>query len=202
MMGYARELSEIRVYSPNPAHREAYAAEMQEELKIPVTVVEHQERLMEGCDMIAACTTANFPVITREGIRPGQFLCSVTNIEVARDAADVIDAVVLHQTVESSTLLTYATGEGRIDPSGFIDPVSQPPNSTYATGPRVRGTLAQLVNGRIKGRESEAETSFFYNNIGSGIQFAAIAGAAYEVIRGTPGLREIPTDWLTQTIRD
>jgi ornithine cyclodeaminase/alanine dehydrogenase-like protein (mu-crystallin family) len=202
MMGHVRELSEIRVYSPTRAHREAYAAEMQDELKIPVTVVSEPERLPEGCDMIAACTTANFPVITREGIRPGQFLCSVTNIEVARDAADVIDAVVLHQTAESSTLLTYATGEGRVSPAGLIDPISQPPNSTYSTGPKVRGTLAELVNGRIKGRESEAETSFFYNNIGSGIQFAAIAGAAYEVIRGTPGLREIPTDWLTQTVRD
>jgi hypothetical protein len=66
----------------------------------------------------------------------------------------------------------------------------------------VRGTLAELVTGRIKGRLDESETNFFYNNIGSGIQFAAIAGAAYEVIRGAPGLREIPTDWLTQTIRD
>ncbi len=202
MMGHARELSEIRVYSPTRAHREAFAAEMQAELQVPVNVVAEQERLPEGCDMVAACTTSNFPVITRDGIRPGQFLCSVTNIEVARDAQDKIDAVVLHQTVESSTLLTYATGEGRVSPAGLIDPIAQPPNSTYATGPKVRGTLAELVNGRIKGRLTESETNFFYNNIGSGIQFAAIAGAAYEVLRGSPGLREIPTDWLTQTIRD
>jgi hypothetical protein len=44
--------------------------------------------------------------------------------------------------------------------------------------------------------------NYFYNNIGSGIQFAAIAGEVYRVLHGTPNLREIPTDWLTQTIRD
>ena len=66
----------------------------------------------------------------------------------------------------------------------------------------MRGTLAELVSGHITGRLDEAEVNYFYNNIGSGIQFAAIAGEVYRVLRGARNLREIPTDWLTQTIRD
>lgn len=202
MMGYVRELSEIRVYSPTRAHREAFAAEIQEELEIPVRVVDSPELLPEGCDMLAGCTDSNVPVITSEAIRPGMFLTCVTGNEVAREAQERIDAVVLHQTIESSTLLTYATGEGRISPAGLIDPIAQPPNPVYSKGPKVRGTLAELVNGRIKGRLSQSEVNYFYNNIGSGIQFAAIAGEVYKVLQGAPDLREIPTDWLTQTIRD
>lgn len=202
MMGSVRELSEIKVYSPTRAHREAFAAEMQEELKVPVRAVDRPELLPEGCDMLAACTDSNFPVITTESIRPGMFLTCVTGNEVAHEAQERIDGVVLHQTIESSTLRTYATEEGRISPAGLIDPIVHPPNPEYSKGPRVRGTLAELVNGRIKGRLDQAEVNYFYNNIGSGIQFAAIAGEVYRVLRGSPNLREIPTDWLTQTIRD
>jgi ornithine cyclodeaminase/alanine dehydrogenase-like protein (mu-crystallin family) len=202
MMGHVRELGEVKVYSPTRAHREAFAAEMQDELKIPVTAVDRPEQLAEDCDMLAACTDSSVPVIEPDAIRPGMFLTCVTGNEVARDAQEKIDTVVLHQTVESSTLLTYTTGAGRISPAGLIDPIVQPPNPVYSTGPRVRGTLAELVNGRIQGRQSETEVNYFYNNIGSGIQFAAIAGEVYEVLRGTSGLREIPTDWLTQTVRD
>ena len=46
------------------------------------------------------------------------------------------------------------------------------------------------------------ETNYFNNNIGSGIQFAAIAGQVYEVMRKVGGAREIPPEWLTQTIRN
>lgn len=202
MMGAVRELSEIRVYSPTQAHREAFAAEMQEELKLPVRAVDRADLLPEGCDMLAACTDSRVPVITPEAIDPGIFLTCVTGVEVSREAQEKIDAVVLHQTIESSTLLTYATGVGRINPAGLIDPIVQPPNPVYSTGPKVRGTLAELVNGRIQGRLNDTEVTYFYNNIGSGIQFAAIAGEVYRVLQGTPGMREIPTDWLTQTIRD
>ncbi len=202
MMGHVRELGEIRVFSPTPAHREAFAAEMQDELKMPVTAMVRPEELAESCDMLAACTDSSVPVIEPDAVRPGMFLTCVTGNEVARGAQEKIDAIVLHQTVESSTLLTYATGQGRISSAGLIDPIVQPPNRVYSTGPRLRGTLAELVSGRIQGRQSETEVNYFYNNIGSGIQFAAIAGQVFETLRGTAGLREIPTDWLTQTIRD
>ncbi|MPZ13577.1 MAG: hypothetical protein GEU73_04000 [Chloroflexi bacterium] len=202
MMGYVRELGEIRVFSPTRAHREAFAAEMEDELRVPVRAVDSADLLPRDCDMLAACTDSRVPVVMPDAIRPGLFLTCVTANEVAREARDRIDAVVLHQTIESSTLRTYATGEGRIDPSGFIDPIVDPPNPVYSTGPKVRGTLAELVNGRIKGRLDRQESVFFYNNIGSGLQFAAIAGEVYRVLHDAPGLREIPTDWLTQSIRD
>jgi alanine dehydrogenase len=202
MMGLVRDLGEIRVYSPTRAHREAFAADMEDELHVPVRVVESPDLLPAGCDFLAACTDSTEPVITADAIRPGTFLTCVTGHEVARDAYDRIDAVVLHQTVESSTILTYATGEGRVAPNGLMDPAVWPPNQLYTSGSKVRGTLAELVNGRVAGRRDDAEVNYFYNNIGTGIQFAAIAGEVYRALQGMPNLREIPTDWLTQTIRD
>lgn len=202
MFALVRPLREIRVYSPTRAHRELFASEMEEELGIPVHALDFPELLTQGCDMVTACTDSSLPVVLSDFIRPGMFLSSVTGNEVASRAADRIDAVVLHQTIESSTILTYATGEGRIGPDGSIDPIAHPPAAVYSRGPKVRGTLAQLVSGQIPGRTSEDEVNYFYNNIGSGIQFAAIAGEAYQAVRRAGIAHEIPTDWLTQTIRD
>lgn len=202
MMALVRDLEEIRVYSPTPAHREQFAAEMTEALKIPVRAVNTAESLWDGCQIVAACTDSNEPVVRADSIRPGMFISSVTGVEVDRDALSAIDAVVLHQTIESSTLATYATGLGQVDAKGGIEPILTPPNEAYSRGQKVRGTLAELVSGRIAGRQNGDEVNFFYNNIGSGLQFAAVAGAVYEVVRKMGGTRQIPTDWLTQSIRD
>jgi len=202
LFALVRPLREIRVYSPTRAHRELFASEMEEELGIPVHAVESPELLPDGCDMVTCCTDSNLSVVLPEFIRPGMFFSSVTGHEVADEAADRIDAVVLHQTIESSTILTYAAGEDRIGPDGGIVPIAHPPAAAYSRGPRVRGTLAQLVSGQIPGRTSEGEVNYFYNNIGSGIQFAAIAGEAYQAVRRAGIAHEIPTDWLTQKIRD
>lgn len=202
MMALVRDLEEIRVYSPTPAHREQFASEMTEVLKIPVRAVNTVDSLWDGCQIVAACTDSNISVVRAGSIRPGMFISSVTGIEVDPGALAAIDAVVMHQTIASSTLATYATGLGKIDPAGGIEPILTPPNEAYSRGEKVRGTLAELVSGRFEGRKNGDEVNFFYNNLGSGIQFAALAGAVYEVMRRVGGTREIPTEWLTQTIRD
>lgn len=202
LMTRVRDLHEIKVYSPTRAHRELFASEIEEELGIPVRAVNAPEALPHECDILAACTDSNVPVISSSALHPGVMLTSVTGSEVDEAAADGIDGVILHQTIDSSTIATYPTSLGRIDQAGQIDPLQHPPNGVYSQGPKVRGTLAQLVSGQIEGRRDDREVNYFYNNIGSGIQFAAIAGEVYGVIRESGAAREIPTEWLTQTIRD
>jgi alanine dehydrogenase len=84
MIGCVRELSEIRVYSPTRAHREAFAEEMQAELALPVRAVDSLDLLADECDMLAACTDSSVPVIGADAVRPGMFLTCVTGNEVVR----------------------------------------------------------------------------------------------------------------------
>lgn len=202
MMSLVRDLDEVRVYSPTPAHREAFAQQLERELKLPVWALADPSQLPVGCDMLAACTDSTVPVIGRESIERRMFLTCVTSSEVDPGAADLINAVVLHQTIENGTVVTYWTGRDYVGPDGGMHPHRAPEIGRYGQGPMVRGTLAQLVSGRIPGRVEQDEINYFYNNIGSGLQFAAIAGKVYETLRGTAALNEIPTEWLTQTIRD
>lgn len=201
MMAAVRPLEQIKAYSPTRAHREQFASEMEEELGIPVRAVDRPELLPGECDLITACTDCSIPVVLPSFIRSGMYLSSVTGNEIDDAAAAAIDAVVLHQSIASSTILTYPAGEGRVAPDGDVERTVHPPNDVYSRGTKVRGTLAQLVSGQIPGRLNDEETNYFYNNIGSGIQFAAVAGEAYQAVRPLGTAREIPTDWLAQTIR-
>jgi alanine dehydrogenase len=61
-------------------------------------------------------------------------------------------------------------------------------------------TLPELIVGRAKGRQSEAEVTCFMNNIGLGYQFAA-AGAVVMRNAKAAGLgHELPTDWFTEDV--
>ena len=53
-----RPIREIRVYSPNPEHRAAFADRMSENLGVSVVAVDDPRRVMEGADIVAACTNS------------------------------------------------------------------------------------------------------------------------------------------------
>jgi alanine dehydrogenase len=58
--------------------------------------------------------------------------------------------------------------------------------------------LEEVVAGKALGRQTPEEITYFWNNAGLGLQFAAVG---YVIFKGAKerGLgREIPTDWLTQ----
>lgn len=201
-MAAVRPIELIKVYSPTRAHREAFASEIGEELGIEVHPVESPADLPDGCDIIAACTDSISAVILKEFVHPGVHLCSVTSYELEGGAVDRLDAIVLHQAIASGTVATYGTAVGSIAPNGDIEPLVRPPNAMFSTGEKVRGTLTDLVSGTIQGRTDASEVNFFYNNAGSGLQFAAIAAQVYEAVQETGTGKEIPTEWLLQDIRD
>ena len=57
-----------------------------------------------------------------------------------------------------------------------------------------------MIAGRVSGRESDNEVTCFINNIGLGLQFAALGAAAYQQARSKGLGREIPTDWFLQDV--
>ena len=196
-----RNLSRIKVYSPTPAHRLAYASEMQEELGIEVVAVDSPDQLPSECDIIADCTDATIPIFGEDCTAPGIHLTG-SGAHFAPAAIERVDAVVLHQVPEASTVIRHSSGTGRISANGSIDPEVHPSRGECIEHPGIRGTLAELVTQGIIGRSTQDEVNLFFNDCGTGIQFAAIAGYVYEVATAQGGVNELPTDLLIQTIRD
>ena len=61
--------------------------------------------------------------------------------------------------------------------------------------------LPDVILGKAKGRTSGEQITLHLNNVGLGMQFAAVGAKAYELAK-THGLgREVPRDWFLQTVQ-
>ena len=93
-------LQRVRVYSPTPAHREAFAAAMTATLDLPVEPVSSAEAAIRGADVVDLCAPGHFdvrtPLFEPEWIAPGALVISMAAnqyppafAERARRVADI-----------------------------------------------------------------------------------------------------------------
>jgi hypothetical protein len=61
--------------------------------------------------------------------------------------------------------------------------------------------IQDLLVGKAPGRENDKQITFFLNNVGTGVQFAAMGYCAYKACQEKGLGKEIPTDWFLQDIK-
>ena len=190
-----RPLAEARVYSPNPEHRQAFAEEWSEKLGLPVHAASSAREAASGAQIVLAATNALEPVFEDAWAEPGMHLGTVRQHEigeailrrasiVAVNSYEGTPAHVLHPAAKDHPEL--AEGKGW----------------TGAASDQIDGRplLSDIVAGRGPRRQSPDEITVFLNNIGLGVQFAAVGARGYQRA-GERGVgRELPTEWLTQTV--
>jgi ornithine cyclodeaminase/alanine dehydrogenase-like protein (mu-crystallin family) len=185
-----RNLTLIKVYSPNPAHRESFAREMNELHRLKVCAVPTPEEAVRDVDVLISATNSRRPTITEEMVQPGMHIAAIKSQEwndATLAKGDLIAAV------SSNEYLTYYAGEGQY---GRQLPASE---STFMTG-RELPLLEDIIVGKIAGRTRPDQITMLRNGSGIGIQFAAVAAKAYARAEELGYGREIPTDWLTQAV--
>jgi alanine dehydrogenase len=204
---HIRPIERVRVYSPTQANRERYAAEMRDRFGIEVTPVDSPREAVRGADIVALCVSAVEPVFEAEWLEPGMHVADLTAPSTRPEFARQVDVALWHGY-----------------PTPLVDPL--PPTAMYARGgflswvagtdaekaaiPRVPPnpdrlrlpTLADLFSGRVAGRTSPSQTTFFQNVGAFGSLFVAVAAAAYERALEAGVGREIPTDWFLEDVRD
>ncbi len=65
--------------------------------------------------------------------------------------------------------------------------------------PRI-ADLSDVAAGLSSGRQTEEETTLFINNVGMGLQFAAVGAKVYEAVRHEGLGHELPTEWFTESV--
>lgn len=190
-----RPIREVRVFSPNAVHRDAFAAEIGAGHDVAARPVATAREAVEGADIVAACTSSTRPVLEAGWLAPGTHLSSVRHrAEIGPDVLSRADRVVVH--VPSGATAHRVGAPEELREAGISRPSDETPT------PRDAPTLADLLAGRTAGRSGDDEVTYFLNNMGTGLQFAACAGLvhlrALEAGRG----REIPTGWFLQSISD
>lgn len=186
-----RDLSSVRVYSPTEENREAFAAEMSEELGIDVEAVDDPEAAVRGAGIVSTCTDASQPVIEDEWLDDGAFLTNVRAIEIPDDVIAGADRcyATTNEAYETRLLGTEEERAELAERAGHGDHDTAFP------------TLGDVLTGRDEGRASDDETIYF-DNRAVGIQFAAVGDLVYErALEQELGV-EVPLSWFQQTMRN
>ncbi len=200
-----RSIKQVNVYSTTRTNREAFAKEMAQKVSAVVRPVDSPDEAVAGADIIATTTNSLSRVINPEWVRPGIHLTCVRVPELGEETIKRVDRLVIHAHQHAPENYIAGFGDQGIHAHDAIDIIRRGPHSTresqvqepfWLAAPELR----DLVTGRAQGRADNQESTCFLNNIGIGLQFAAVGAAVYfEALAKSIG-REIPTDWFLETV--
>src|SRR5918996_2698876 len=86
----------VKVFSPNPEHRKAFAAEMEEETGVPAEVVDSAEAAIKDSDVICSATNSSRPVLKADWLQPGMHYNSIREFEMDEAALEKSNVVAIH----------------------------------------------------------------------------------------------------------
>lgn len=182
-------------YSPTRENLLKFVDEISSEVEADVVAADSAEAAISGADVVLCATNSVQPVFDGTLVQKGQHLGCIKNCELDDNAFKRVDRLVIHAKDSSPKHLVMkgvdsggdSEVEGWKDDHGGIDWNSAP-------------TISQLVSGSVQGRGSEDEVTCFANNLGLGVQFAAVGAKLIEIAREKGVGHELPTEWFTQTV--
>lgn len=204
-MCHVRPIEKVKVFSPTPGHREAFATEMSQEAGIEVLAVPSAREAVAGVDIVATATNSHGPTFDAEWLRPGMHVANAGWLEVSKAAAARFDRLCARGPVGEVFVSSEAAYNSFI--CGSEEEQSRLPVKELKENPLqafkgIAVELPDVMEGRAEGRSSRDEITFFHNSGNQGVQFSAVGGALYTICKARGLGREIPTDWFLQDIRD
>jgi len=181
-----RSLTRVRVYSPTKENRERFAREMSQETGIEVVPVASAEEAIRGSDIVTAATNTVDPVIEGKWVEAGMHLNSIVGGDGFLPRKELDDEAVIKAGL---IVVGYK-------PQIFLDRQAEFHDRLERGIVKAEDLheLGDLVNGKCRGRSDEKEITFFKNNTGMGIQFAATARKMYDKAKEKGIGTELPLD--------
>ena len=186
-----RPIKRVKIFSSSPEHRDAFAKEMERETEIPTEPVESAERAVADCDIVCTATNSSRPVVKADWLEPGMHYNAIREFEMDEAALAKSDVVAIH---------TQFGGIQHYQPPGIIEDmpgVRREKARDWSRYPEI----CDLIAGKAPGRTNDKQITFFLNNVGTGVQFAAMGYCAYRAAKENGLGHEIPTDWFLQDIK-
>lgn len=145
-----REIREVYVYDISPENAQRYRQEMQEKFGVAIQVCESVEQAVRNADIICTVTPSVQPYLQKEWIQPGTHINAVgTCSPVTREITSALFAAA-SVYADQMEALRKESGEYLIPlQEGLIEPQ------------HIRGTIGELLRGRISGRSSREQITLF-----------------------------------------
>ena len=199
-----RSFREVLVFSPTRANREVFAREMAGRVGAPVEPCEDAARVASRADVLVAATNAITRVIPPDWVRAGVHFTCVKTSELGDETIGRADRVVIHTRKAAPENYIAGMGDEKVeahDPIEFLTAADRGGAAPPEAPPWIDAPeLKDVVAGKAAGRTRADESTCFVNNIGLGVQFAAVGSAVYEDAKAKGLGREIPTDWFLETV--
>jgi alanine dehydrogenase len=180
------QLTKVKVYSPTKENRERFAKELTEETGIEVVPVTSAEEAIRGSDLVTAATNTVDPVIQGKWVEPGMHLNSIVGGDGFLPRKELDDEAILKANL---IVVGYK-------PQIFLDKQAEFHDRLERGLVKAEDLheLGELINGQCRSRQDDQEITFFKNNTGMGIQFAATARKMYEKAKEKGIGTELPLD--------
>jgi alanine dehydrogenase len=191
-----RKIRKVRVFSPNREEAEAFQTRMSRELGLDLSVVDTPEAAIADVDIAITATNSREPFFDANWLKPGMHLSCMQRDEPKDECFRAADIVVFHTRMKEHEYVStdFAAMEKEHD---FVMRDHPPRDLDWNDYP----DLGDLVSGRIQGRQSRDQVTFFLNSTGVGAQFTAVAQLIYDKARAAGLGHEIPTGWFTEAIQ-
>ncbi len=163
-----RTFDEVRVYSPTPENREAFAAEFDESLAASVRAVDSSAAAVAGADVVITATTASEPVFDGDDLEPGTHVTAMGQYSPDKRELDTT-------TIERATYVPDLRERATLDAGSFIHALE----AGAITEDHVHAELGEVVAGTATGRRSDDEITVFDSG-GTGIETVAAASLLYD----------------------
>jgi len=200
-----RNIKRVNVYSPTQANREAFVKEMQQKVTAEVRSVENPEDAVRDADIIATTTNSLSRVVNPDWVKPGMHVTCVRVPELGDETIRKVDRLIIHSHKHAPENYVAGFGDDGIPAHDAIDIIKRgrgKANDSLVEHPfwLAAPELRELVAGSVPGRSTADEITCFLNNLGIGLQFAAVGAAVFTEAKAKGVGREIPTDWFLESV--
>lgn len=181
----------VKVFSPNAEHRKSFVEEMQKDTGVEGEPVGSAGDAARGVDVICSATNSSRPVLRIDWLESGMHYNSIREFETDMTVLDKCDIVAIH---------THFGGIQHYQPPGIIEDmpgVRREKPRDWTRYPEI----SDLIAGKAPGRANDRQITFFLNNVGTGVQFAAMGYCAYKGAKEKGLGHEIPAEWFLQDIK-
>lgn len=190
MLHVRPSIEEVRVFSPTPEHRRAFAQEWSERTGRRIVAVDDPQDAVVGC-RIVTCATAGFdPCFDGAALEPGTHVTCITSPDGTAVRRELDDT-----TFDRADVIVVLSRE-QVHHDSQVD----------ILGPVERGLrefddiveLGNLLLDPALGRSDPDQITVFANNTGMGLQFAAVGAHVLERAEQMGLGQQIPTEWMLE----
>jgi len=192
-----RDLKQIKIFSPTPDSRRRFIAEWSGKVAAPLIEAESAAQAIDGVDMVIATTNSISPLFSGDILRPGMHVSCVKPCELDAATYKRADPLIIHWREAKPFQIAIGIDRQSIPDvaEGWQHPITRKEEAVWDFP-----TLSELVNGQHPGRTKKDSISCFCNNVGLGLQFAAVGSEVLARAREARVGREIPTDWFLEDV--